>query len=50
MPPAYLNEESIRQTLLILEAAIVELQAPAVLGDHAHDLVRCAIRDVCLDL
>ena len=33
-------------TLLALEAAVVELQSPAVFGDYPYDLVRCAVGDV----
>ena len=37
-------------TLLALEAAVVELQRATVFSDDAHDLFRCAVRDVDLNL
>ena len=37
-------------TLLALEAAVVELQRPAVFGDGAYYLLRCAVGDVDFNL
>ena len=36
-------------TLLILEAAVIELQGPAVLGNYPYDVFRCAVWDVRFD-
>ena len=36
--------------LLALEAAVVELQRPAVFGDGAYYLLRCAVGDVDFNL
>ena len=36
-------------TLLILEAAVIELQGPAVLGNSPYDVFRCAVWDVRFD-
>lgn len=40
----------LRAVLFSLEPAVLEFKLAAVLGDDAHDLIRCTIRDGCFNL